>query len=133
MDYDAIEWSLSGNDGRRSLMREHPLVFIPVALDLAEALSFAHIRNHNEDMERFAELADALWSQMGVPKDQEAETFAGPDPLRDLVDDKPDWYWQSAGHDLYHRLLSGVQDGLVDVSVAVRVRVVYDTCVGSNL
>jgi hypothetical protein len=39
---------------------------------------FAHIQKRNENMARFAELADTLWDQI-----------AGLDPLIDLVDDKP--------------------------------------------
>ena len=38
MDHHAIEWSLEGKDGRRSLLREFPKEFMPVAFMLAEAL-----------------------------------------------------------------------------------------------
>jgi len=38
MDHHAIEWSLEGKDGRRSLLREFPKAFMPVAFMLAEAL-----------------------------------------------------------------------------------------------
>ena len=38
MDHHAIEWSLEGKDGRRSLLREFPREFLPVAFMLAEAL-----------------------------------------------------------------------------------------------
>src|SRR5207244_9091962 len=38
MDHEAIEWSLAGQDGKRSLLKEYPVPFFPVAVDLAEAL-----------------------------------------------------------------------------------------------
>ena len=39
MDHQAIEWSLAGADGHRSLLAEYPREFLPVALDLVVALT----------------------------------------------------------------------------------------------
>lgn len=67
MDHHAIEWSLAGKDQRRSLLHEHPKAFLPVAFELAEALS----------MQKRA-------SALNEPRQ------AG----SDLVDDHPDWkFW----------------------------------------
>ena len=43
MDYEAIEWSLAGEDGKRSLLKEFSVAFFPAALDLAEEIGRAHV------------------------------------------------------------------------------------------
>lgn len=48
MDHHAIEWSLEGKDGRRSLLREFPKEFMPVAFMLAEALQNREQPAHRE-------------------------------------------------------------------------------------
>ena len=47
MSHHAIEWSLEGKDGRRSLMREFPTAFMPVAFMLSDAL------HNSENRHRF--------------------------------------------------------------------------------
>ena len=39
MEYQAIDWALAGKDQHRSLLKEFPEAFLPVAFDLAEALA----------------------------------------------------------------------------------------------
>lgn len=39
MEHRAIDWSLAGRDQHRSLLKEFPEAFLPVAFDLAEALT----------------------------------------------------------------------------------------------
>ncbi len=92
MDHQAIEWSLAGGDGRRGLLGENPAVFLPVALDLAEALSGSHLRAHEESVQRISRFLPKV---PGAPR-PEPEGGPAPSRLGDLVDDRPDWtFWRS--------------------------------------
>jgi len=110
MDHYVIEWSLNGEDNHRSLLREHSREFIPIALDLAHAMSAIQVEQYKNEAARLARL---LPSQFG---EEPESPFIGEDPRGDLIDDQPDWYWRSLAHVDYHRILRGIQECTVDLT-----------------
>jgi len=108
MDHHAIEWSLAGDDGRRSLLAEHPVQFLPVALDLAEAL-WEHQRRDPEssrtDIMEIVRQFDPTWSDSAH---DEWERFQRP-KLRELIDDQPESYWRTRpGDSVCQRCLNAI-------------------------
>lgn len=111
MDHQAIEWSLAGESGRRSLLKEYPATFLPVALDLAEALWSERHRERQTQGNRIDELMrqfDSSWSEDAAARhEQERQRRLG-----DLIDDSPEWsYWRSLPRDeVYERCLRAIHD-----------------------
>jgi hypothetical protein len=94
MDHQAIEWSLAGEDGKRSLLKEFPVAFFPAALDLAEALWILKSDSRNSAGNRISELLRELDSPeirvVHERREQERQVL-----LKDLIDDAPEWqFWQ---------------------------------------
>ncbi|HEY5743009.1 MAG TPA: ATP-binding protein [Terrimicrobiaceae bacterium] len=95
MDHQAIEWSLAGENGRRSLLKEYPTAFLPVAVDLAEALwTLKHQDSGNPEYmisELLRELDPSCSDEVHQQRERERQLRLG-----DLIDDSPKWtYWQS--------------------------------------
>lgn len=111
IDHQAIEWSLAGEDGRRGLLKEHPEAFLPVALELAEALWHDRQEDRNSGANRISELIrefDPSWS-----KEVEAEhKRQKQERLGDLIDDGPEWsYWRTLPkHDAHERILRAIHE-----------------------
>jgi hypothetical protein len=84
MDHHAIEWSLAGENQHRSLLHEYPTAFLPVSIDLAEALSIQKEKLSQTPIER---------------SDDE------------MVDDQPDWnFWGDLhNHEPSTRLIRAIQ------------------------
>src|SRR5260221_4335387 len=110
-DHQAIEWSLAGGDGHRSLLREHPTEFIPPALELTEALW--HIKreepgtSHGETLEWMKQF-DAHWPDLDSEDSRRAKQLK----LDDLIDDAPDWsYWRTLPmQDEHERCLRSIHE-----------------------
>ncbi len=110
-DHHAINWSLAGEDGRRGLLREHPHAFLPVALELAEALWYARHENENSTSNRIHELMkefDPSWTDEAASADERQLQ----ELLQGLIDDSPEWsYWQSfPDHDIRARCLGAIHE-----------------------
>ena len=107
MDHQAIEWSLAGEDGRHSLLKDHPTAFLPVAVDLAEALwtlkheNTGNLENH---LSKLIRELDPSWSE-ATEQQHEHDRQLG---LEDLIDDSPKWrYWQGMpSNEPYERMLN---------------------------
>ena len=94
MDHQAIEWSLAGEDMKRSLLKEFPSAFFPVALDLAEALWILKSDSRNSADNRMSELLRELdppeIRAAHERREQERQIL-----LKDLIDDAPEWqFWR---------------------------------------
>jgi hypothetical protein len=95
MDHQAIEWSLAGQDGKRSLLKEYPVPFFPVALDLAEALWMLKSVDRDNAGNRMSEIMKELDSPevrlVHERREQERQLL-----LKDLIDDSPEWgFWRN--------------------------------------
>jgi hypothetical protein len=94
-DHHAIEWSLAGADGRRGLLKEYPLSFLPVALELAEALWHQKQESGNSSAARLSEIMmqfNPAWSETSNAEyeRQRQQRLGG------LIDDAADWsYWRA--------------------------------------
>jgi hypothetical protein len=105
-NHHAVQWSLAGEDNHRSLIKEYPSEFLPVALELAEAL---WENKHGEKEEShsatigFMRQFDARWA------DPDSEKR---DKLGELIDDALEWsYWRSfPSEDNYERCLSAIHE-----------------------
>ena len=89
MGHHAIQGSLAGDDTHPGLIREHPVEFMPVAIDLAEALwesNAAERSNSSKALEGFIEQI----LPGGAGADTHHMESPPPDPLGDLIDDAPD-------------------------------------------
>jgi hypothetical protein len=111
MDHQAIEWSLAGEDGRRSLLREYPVTFLPVALDLAEALWI----KETQDSERRENTMSGTPQALDPSSTQEPGSqtnFEMLHRLGELIDDRPDWfYWRdSEAIHPYQRVVKAVHE-----------------------
>ena len=94
MDHQAIEWSLAGEDMKRSLLKEFPSAFFPVALDLAEALWILKSDSRNSADNRMSELLRELdppeIRAAHERREQERQIL-----LKDLINDAPEWqFWR---------------------------------------
>jgi len=111
MDHQAIEWSLAGENGRRSLLKEHPTTFLPVAVDLAEALWMLKQQDpgnrENIISELLRELDPSCSEEAHQQRERERQLRLG-----DLIDDSPTWgYWQSLPTgEPYERCLKAVHE-----------------------
>jgi len=111
IDHQAIEWSLAGEGGRRGLLKEHPVEFMPVALELAEALW------HGEHSERERQRGDIdgmmrqfvpEWSEEAAAELRRTkERYLG-----DLIDDVAELsYWRSIPNHRHHaRCLAAIHE-----------------------
>lgn len=110
-DHHAIEWSLAGDGERRGLLKEHPRAFLPVALELAEALWHAKHEDRNSTASSISNLMKELnpsWTEEAAAADERRlqELVAG------LIDDSPEWsYWRSfPDHDVHARCLGAIHE-----------------------
>jgi hypothetical protein len=108
----AIEWSLDGEGGRRSLLKEHAATFLPIALDLAEALwlqSRLDDQNGENGIMEFMRRIDPSWSEEAAAENARAKQQL----LENLLDDSPEWtYWRALPkHSFHERCLRAIQHG----------------------
>jgi hypothetical protein len=111
MDHQMIEWSLAGEGGRRSLLKEHPENFLPVAVDLVEALWHGQQEERSSTGARISEYIrelDPSWSEeteAEVKRQEEAK-------LGGLIDDSAEYgYWHSLpNHDPRERCLRAIHE-----------------------
>ncbi len=111
IDHQVIEWSLAGEGGRHSLLKERPKAFLPVALELAEALW------HSQQEQRGSR-PSGMWKvirRFGPSWSAEAQAERerqSQERLGGLVDDVPRWtYWQGwPGHDARERCLRAIHE-----------------------
>ena len=111
MDHQAIEWSLAGENGRRSLLKEYPVTFLPVALDLTEALWIQERQDAESRENRMSGTSQAL-DPASTEESGSQIDFEMPHRLCKLIDDRPDWfYWQdSLAIHLYQRVVKAVHE-----------------------
>jgi hypothetical protein len=90
MDHQALEWSLAGKDGKRSLLKEYPVAFLPVAVDLAEALwtrKHGDPRDVGDGTPELKHLFDEPWpDELQEQRERERRVRLG-----ELVDDASGW------------------------------------------
>ena len=110
MSQNAIEWSLGGEQGRRSLLSEHPIFFLPVAVDLAEAL-WHRKRENPHDFEIAVEALIEESDTASIREQYREQERARAGRLADLIDDSPKWrLYESIGMgDPYDRCLKAIK------------------------
>lgn len=110
-DHHVIEWSLAGEGERRGLLKEHPEAFLPVALELAEALWHEKADNRLDSRRGLTDIIkqfEPTWSEEKEAElEREREALLG-----GLFDDSAEWgYWRTFhDHDLHSRVLSAVHE-----------------------
>ena len=107
-DHHAIEWSLAGEDGRRGLLKEYPQTFLPVAIDLAEALWRERDRELTTGVDDIVKqiVPSASMEEVALREQKEEENLGG------LIDDGAEWgYWRSSRDlDARSRVLGAIHD-----------------------
>jgi hypothetical protein len=110
-DHHAIEWSLAGEGERRGLLKEHPVTFLPVALELAEALWHAKLEDRSSTTNSISKLIrefdPSLTEEAAAADECRLKALLG-----DLIDDSPEWsYWRGfPDHDVQVRCLGAIHE-----------------------
>jgi len=104
----AIDWVLDGANNKISVLREYPIDFMPVALELAEALSVPYVQELDRSE---AEIAARMASIIGPESGEESIQIAThPNNQPGLVDDRPDRFWKNEDSDDYHDALLAIKN-----------------------
>lgn len=94
ISYNAFDLSLTGPNAHVSLLSSFPEAFLPVALEMAEAIHWRDEKQREND-EKNSEFLKAIRDHFPVSEEPDLDDL--PDPLEDLIDDLSSWHFQSRG------------------------------------
>lgn len=111
IDRAVIEWSLAGEGERRGLLKEHPVAFLPVALELAEAIW----REQHADGESACNSLSDLIKELDPSWTDDTTASRALQKKRHLgglIDDSLEWsYWRRLpGRDYLQRCLGAIHE-----------------------